>query len=65
MNTWWILYLLTFDFAVRLTLTGLALIIVTTCPVFEKSKWQRKAIIWSGLTTALGLLLGVWSAPSL
>lgn len=60
---WRTLYLLSFDFAVRLTLSGVALTIVTTCPAFEKWKWQRKAIISTGLLTALGFLLGIWSAP--
>lgn len=60
---WWAVYLLSFDFAVRLTLTGVAMAMVATCPVFHKRKWQDKAIISSGLLAAFGLLLGIWSAP--
>jgi len=60
---WWAVYLLSFDFAVRLTLSGIAATIVSTCPIFEHSRWQRRAIISSGLLTAFGFFLGIWSAP--
>lgn len=59
----WVVYLLSFDFAVRLTLTGVSPLFVSTCPIFEPSKGKRRAIISCGLLTAFGLLLGIWSAP--
>lgn len=59
----WVVYLLSFDFAVRLTLTGLVTLLVSTRPIFEPSKGKRRSIIGCGVLTAFGLLMGIWSAP--